>query len=66
MRLAWSLTVHKSQGLTLDRAVVSLQGIFEKGQAYVALSRLRSLEGLELVKWDPECVITEPRVSIDT
>ena len=48
LRLAWALTVHKSQGMTLKKAVVDVQGAFASGQAYTALSRLESLDGLRL------------------
>lgn len=48
VKLAWAITVHKSQGLTFDRAVIDVGQAFAPGQVYVALSRLRSLEGLSL------------------
>lgn len=48
IKLAWAITVHKSQGLTFDRAIVDIGDAFAPGQIYVALSRLRSLDGLIL------------------
>lgn len=55
--LAWSITIHRVQGCTLDYAECNLgQSVFEKGQAYVALSRVRNLEGLYITNLYPKCI----------
>lgn len=54
LKMAWGLTIHSSQGATLDMAEIDIgSGIFEVGQTYVALSRVRSLDGLYLLGYDP-------------
>ncbi len=64
LRLAWAITIHKSQGKTFDRVVIDLGGgAFEHGQLYVALSRCRTLEGIILKKpIRPQDVITDERI----
>lgn len=64
LRLAWAMTIHKAQGLTLDRVYLDLPGrLFAHGQAYVALSRARTLEGLELSRpLRPSDIITDQRI----
>ena len=62
LRLAWAITVHKSQGMTLDTAVMDLSDAFVRGQGYVALSRVRSLDGLILRGYNPTALQIDPRV----
>jgi ATP-dependent exoDNAse (exonuclease V) alpha subunit len=51
LKLAWATTIHKSQGLTLDNALIDIRATREPGQAYVAISRVRGLSGLHLKDW---------------
>ena len=63
LRLAWAITIHKSQGLTFERAIIDTQGAFAHGQTYVALSRCKSLEGLVLKgKIDSSQIINDAHV----
>lgn len=62
LRLAWAITVHKSQGMTLDAAQVDLSRCFERGMGYVALSRVRSLEGLRVMGFNSMALEVSPAV----
>jgi len=64
LRLAWAMTIHKAQGLTLDKVYLDMSRLlFAHGQAYVALSRVRSIKGLELSRpLRPSDIITNPRL----
>jgi hypothetical protein len=62
LRLAWAITVHKSQGMSLDSAVIDLSQAFEYGQGYVALSRLRTLAGLQLLGFNQRALEVHPDV----
>ncbi len=62
LRLAWAITVHKSQGMSLDEAVVDLSQVFEFGQGYVALSRVRRLSGLHLLGWNERAFQVHPEI----
>lgn len=64
LRAAWAITIHKSQGLTFDKAIINASAAFAHGQAYVALSRCRTLEGLVLDQpLPPNAIICDRTVS---
>jgi hypothetical protein len=63
VKLAWAITIHKSQGMTFDKAIIDAQNSFAPGQVYVALSRLRTLDGLFLqAPLTREAIQTDPRI----
>ncbi len=62
LRLAWAMTVHKSQGMSLDAAVMDLSQVFEFGQGYVALSRVRRLSGLYLLGINEQALKVHPEI----
>jgi len=62
LRLAWAITVHKSQGMSLDAAVMDLSQVFEYGQGYVALSRVRRLSGLYLLGINERALKVSPEI----
>ena len=61
--LAWALSIHKAQGQTLQRVKVDLGRVFEKGQAYVALSRATSQVGLQVSRFEAKKVMVHPKVT---
>lgn len=61
--LAWSLSIHKSQGQTLPKVKVDLKRVFERGQAYVALSRAVSRKGLQVLNFDRSKILAHPKVN---
>ncbi len=62
LRLAWAITIHKSQGMSLDAAVMDLSSVFEYGQGYVALSRVRNLSGLHLLGINNHALLVHPDI----
>jgi ATP-dependent DNA helicase PIF1 len=64
LRLAWACTIHKAQGATLDSALIDIGlNTFEYGQAYVALSRVKSLESLYIHDLNPKAFLLNPKVA---
>lgn len=61
LKLAWAITAHKAQGSTLDYAEVDLSNVFTYGQAYVALSRVKTKDGLSLTNIDFDCIRAHPK-----
>lgn len=62
LSLAWALTTHKGQGMTLNCVEMGTDDMFSHGQVYVGISRVKSLEGLSLRSWDSVKVKCDPRV----
>lgn len=62
LRLAWAITVHKSQGMSLDAAEIDLRNAFTYGQGYVALSRVRTLRGMKVIGLNSQALLVDPRV----
>ncbi len=64
LRLAWAITIHKSQGMSLDAAEIDLSKSFEPGMGYVALSRVRNLEGLYIKGMNNQAMVVHPEILV--
>jgi hypothetical protein len=62
LRLAWAITVHKSQGMSLDAAEIDLRNAFTYGQGYVALSRVRTLAGMKIIGINANALMVDPKI----
>jgi len=62
LKLAWAITIHKSQGMTLDSAEIDLSKTFEVGQGYVALSRIKNIDGLRLMGLNDKALMVNPLI----
>ena len=62
LKLAWAITIHKSQGMTLDSAEIDLSKTFEVGQGYVALSRIKNINGLRLMGLNDKALLVDPLI----
>lgn len=65
LKLAWAITIHKSQGLTFEKAIIDARAAFAHGQVYVALSRCKTLEGMVLsTPISTQCIMSDAKVSV--
>ncbi len=62
LRLAWAITIHKSQGMSLDAVEIDLRNAFTYGQGYVALSRVRTLKGMKLLGINQNALMVDPKI----
>lgn len=62
LRLAWAITIHKSQGMSLDAAEIDLRNAFTYGQGYVALSRVRTLAGMKILGLNANSLMVDPKI----
>ncbi len=62
LRLAWAITIHKSQGMSLDAAEIDLRNAFTYGQGYVALSRVRTLDGMKMIGINASALVVDPKI----